>query len=50
MLVIVRVEITYLNVVNHALTKTGQSNHFDQSVSTLNLNNHGYLDVFFQKY
>jgi hypothetical protein len=50
MLVIVRVEKTYLNVVNHALTKTGQSYHFDQSVSTLNLNNHGYLDVFFQKY
>lgn len=46
MLVIVRVEKTYLNVVNHALTETGQSYHFDQSVSTLNMNNHGYLDVF----
>ena len=50
MLVIVRVEKTYLNVVNHTLTKTGQGYHFDRSVSTLNLNNHGYLDVFSQKY
>ncbi|WP_227552231.1 MULTISPECIES: hypothetical protein [unclassified Acinetobacter] len=45
-MVIVRVEKTWLNVINHALTKTGQGYHFEQSVPTLNLNNHGYVDVF----
>lgn len=49
-MVIVRVEKTWLNVINHTLTKTGQGYHLDQSVSTLNLNNHGYLDVCSQKY
>lgn len=44
-----RVEKTGLNVINHALTKTGQAYHFDQSVPTLNLNNHGYVDVFLKK-
>lgn len=41
---------TLLEYRQSRISKDKQGYHFDQSVSTLNLNNHGYLDVFSQKH